>query len=441
MDTQAAIPDSRALRLGIVKRLAAVWLLLALVAGGGTYFIEMGRADAAILAKAIEESRTIVEHLQHAGAVHREEVSARAAELTRNNFISVELYGTDRRRIYQAARDSALSRSRHPDLKHRFPEDDRPVYQTYWVDGAMLMQVMIPLRSEAGVPMGYLEGLYSLKPEDAGTIRMNVAASLGAVVLVILATTAVLYPIILRLNGGLLRFSEKLLDANVEMIEVLGGAIAKRDSDTSNHNYRVTYYAIRLAERLRLPCEEVCMLIVGAFLHDVGKIGISDTILLKPGRLAEDEMRVMRTHVELGLDVIGRSAWLKMGADVVGSHHERYDGTGYPSGLAGSDIPLNARIFAIVDVFDALTSARPYKLPYRFETALEMMAAERGHHFDPAVFDAFASIARDLHAEINRLGSGDLEILVRPIVRRHFRLSRVDAADALRFSPPASKSP
>ena len=100
---------------------------------------------------------------------------------------------------------------------------------------------------------------------------------------------------------------------------------------------------------------------MGAFLHDVVKIGISDTFLLKPGRLTEDEMTVMRTHVGLGLDIIGRSAWLTMGADVVGSHHERYDGKGYPSGLTGHNIPVNARIFAIIDVFDALTSARPYK--------------------------------------------------------------------------------
>lgn len=439
MATQTAIPDLRKLKLGIVRRLAAVGLLLALAAGAGTYFIEMSRADAAILAKAIDGSRAIVEHLQQSGTMHREEATEHAADLVRNSFISIELYNTDRRQIYEFSRHAAFFKSTHPNLKHQFPTGDQPTHQSYWIGDGMLMQVIIPLRSETGKPVGYLEGLYSLTPGEAGTIRKTIAARIGAMVMIILATTAVLFPIILGLNRGLLRYSEALLDANVEMIEVLGAAIAKRDSDTSDHNYRVTYYSIRLAERIHFACEEICALIVGAFLHDVGKIGISDTILLKPGRLTEDEMTVMRTHVGLGLDIIGRSAWLTMGADVVGSHHERYDGKGYPSGLTGHNIPVNARIFAIIDVFDALTSARPYKAPYGVETALDMMSAEKGSHFDPAIFDAFVSLGRDLYSEIYRLGSGELETLVRSIVRQHFRLSGAGAADALQRSPPATE--
>ena len=115
------------------------------------------------------------------------------------------------------------------------------------------------------------------------------------------------------------------------------------------------------------------ILIKGAFLHDVGKIGIRDNILLKPGRLDEEEFEEMKRHVNHGLDIISKSAWLNEASAVVGSHHEKYEGNGYPAGLKGEAIPVLARIFAIADVFDALTSHRPYKKPLSYEETIDIL--------------------------------------------------------------------
>ncbi len=192
-----------------------------------------------------------------------------------------------------------------------------------------------------------------------------------------------------------------LQKANIELLEVLGSAIAKRDSDTNMHNYRVTSIAIRLAEALGLKKEGIRALIKGSFLHDAGKIGISDNILTKAGRLTEEEFEVMKGHVRHGMDIISNYHWLNDAADVVLYHHEKYDGSGYMAGLKGKDIPFNARIFTIADVFDALTSARPYKKPLPFEETMLTLEESSGTHFDPELLKVFKGIAGTLYIEIS----------------------------------------
>ena len=141
-------------------------------------------------------------------------------------------------------------------------------------------------------------------------------------------------------------------------------------------------------------------LIKGAFVHDVGKIGIPDHILLKPGKLTEEEFEIMKTHVLHGEDIIKEAEWLEDGHDVVAFHHEKYDGRGYMKGLSGKDIPLNARIFAISDVFDALTSERPYKKPFSYEKAIKILIDGKGTHFDPKLIEEFLKISKDLYDHI-----------------------------------------
>lgn len=211
-----------------------------------------------------------------------------------------------------------------------------------------------------------------------------------------------------------------LLDANVEMLEVLGSAIAKRDSDTSVHNYRVTLIALAIAEAAGLRREQLQALVKGSFLHDVGKIGISDNILLKPGRLDAAEFDVMKTHVLHGADIVGRYAWLTDALDIVRYHHEKFDGRGYPEGLRGDRIPMNARIFAIADVFDALTSVRPYKPAHSFDRAMEMMTVDRGTHFDPDLFDLFSRLAPDLYARVSQATTEHLVATLREKMRGYF---------------------
>jgi HD-GYP domain-containing protein (c-di-GMP phosphodiesterase class II) len=233
----------------------------------------------------------------------------------------------------------------------------------------------------------------SLLDQWLRTILTAEAVVLG----VILLTAGLLYPVILRLFRLVLSATQNLVDSNIETLEVLGAGIAKRDSDTDAHNYRVTLYALKLAEDLGLDEDRLRRLIVGSFLHDIGKLGTPDAILHKPGRLTDDEFAVMRQHVAHGEDIIHGSRWLRLATPVVSGHHEKFDGSGYPRGLAKYDIPLEARIFALADVFDALTSERPYKQAFTLEKALDIMKDGRGTHFDADLFDRFEALAPDLH--------------------------------------------
>ena len=244
--------------------------------------------------------------------------------------------------------------------------------------------------------------------------------NVSVVLLSILITALALYPVIVSLNRGVARLSHGLIRSNIELMEVLGSAIAKRDSDTNIHNYRVTLYSIRLAEAVAMDRASIRNLIAGAFLHDVGKIGISDSILLKPGKLTDDEFAVMKTHVTLGLDIIQKSSWLESAREVVEFHHEKYDGKGYMQGLKGEEIPLNARIFAIVDVFDALSSARPYKKPMSFDDAMGILEKDAGSHFDPALVATFRTIARPLHTKLTTADDGEIQSMLSTLVATYF---------------------
>jgi len=267
--------------------------------------------------------------------------------------------------------------------------------------------VVVPLSSASGGYQVLAQAVFVPSEATLQAIGRKLRHSVLLTLLIVAATSGLLYPVILLLVRRLTQFSRNLLDANLGTLSLLASAIAKRDSDTDVHNFRVTLYAVRLAETLQVDNPTLQTLIKGSFVHDVGKIGIRDDILRKPGRLDEEEFALMREHVRHGLDIIAGSPWLGDAAQVVGSHHERFDGSGYPAGLVGAAIPLVARIFAVADVFDALTSKRPYKEPLSFETTLELLLQGRGSHFDPAVLDVFCTIVEPLyHAYAGRDDQG-----------------------------------
>ncbi len=173
-----------------------------------------------------------------------------------------------------------------------------------------------------------------------------------------------------------------------------------RDVETGKHIYRVGRTARMLAEAAGLP-HEVCFMIERAApLHDVGKVAIPDEILLKPGELTDTEIRQMRMHTEIGEGLLNDhdSMMVQMAATIANSHHERWDGTGYPEGLRGESIPIEGRITAICDVFDALTSQRPYKNPWSVQDAVEYLVGQSAHHFDPKLVDLFVQHITDVEA-------------------------------------------
>ncbi|WP_322815690.1 HD domain-containing phosphohydrolase [Chloroflexus sp.] len=177
-----------------------------------------------------------------------------------------------------------------------------------------------------------------------------------------------------------------------ETIEGWSRALDLRDRETEGHSRRVTELTVRIAARMSFSEEELLHVRRGALLHDIGKMGIPDAILLKPGPLNEQEWAIMRTHPTLAVELLRPIAFLAHALDIPWCHHEKWDGTGYPRGLRGEEIPLAARIFAVVDVYDALTSDRPYRAAWSRERALAYIREQAGRHFDPHVVDVFEQI-------------------------------------------------
>ena len=182
----------------------------------------------------------------------------------------------------------------------------------------------------------------------------------------------------------------------------------------------MTIVSALLAEEVGMKREAIQSLIKGASLHDVGKIGIRDEILLKPGKLTHDEYEVMKSHVDHGVDIVSRSAWLESAREVVRYHHEKFGGEGYQRGLSGEEIPLAARIFAIVDVFDALASPRPYKEAKSFERTMAILEDGRGNHFDPELLDAFETIAGEMYKRYHGRSADELSRDLDQLVDRYF---------------------
>lgn len=178
-----------------------------------------------------------------------------------------------------------------------------------------------------------------------------------------------------------------------EIVSTLMRAAENRDTDTGDHIARVSAYAGLIAEALGMPAAERRQLCLAATMHDVGKIAVADAILLKPGPLTPEERRDMELHAERGRRILGGSASpvMRLAAEIAVSHHERWDGTGYPHRLKGEAIPLSGRIVAVADVFDALTTARPYKRAWSAQEARDYLIANAGSHFEPRLVDAFLS--------------------------------------------------
>lgn len=191
-----------------------------------------------------------------------------------------------------------------------------------------------------------------------------------------------------------------------EMLFRLAKAIEYRDFGTGAHLLRMARYSELIAGELGLPEEEVRILTLAAPLHDIGKIGVPDSILLKPGSLTDEEMAIMRKHPLIGYEILrdSQSRFIQIGAQIALRHHERWDGSGYPDGLRGEQIPLNARIVAIADVFDALTSERPYKRAWSNEEAFAYLEEHSGTFFDPSCVKVLlANKARVAEIQLARL--------------------------------------
>lgn len=221
-----------------------------------------------------------------------------------------------------------------------------------------------------------------------------------------------------RLEEEVARRTHDLDLARLEILQRLALAAEYRDDDTQQHAWRIGRTCALLARALGLSEREVKLIEHAAPLHDVGKIGISDVILLKPGRLTDEEFEVIKTHVGIGAEILAgsRSPLLGLAEQIALTHHERWDGRGYPAGLRGENIPLTGRIVAVADVFDALTHERPYKQAWPVADAVDEILSQAGRQFDPRVVTAFSTL--DHPALVDGVDGRDWPAEVRPSPER-----------------------
>ncbi|HEY3431274.1 MAG TPA: HD domain-containing phosphohydrolase [Rhodocyclaceae bacterium] len=405
--------------------LLAAWLVISLIICAAAAIYNIRSIDAEILRQANNKLGEFSEQDLAPSGDERVPRETTALALARRHFIRIDLFDRQRRLVASSINPEHLALEKQlAEQRTTLPSAEAPRYEKIVIDQTTVLHVQGPVHNARGEVAGYLDGSFLVDPAALADLRRELLITLAIALGTVLITTLAIYPLILGLNRDVRRQARELLEGNVELIEVMGSAIAKRDSDTNEHNYRVTLYAVNLGEAAGLSKLALRNLIAGAFLHDVGKIGIPDTILLKAGALDPAERDVMRTHVSMGVDILKSSVWLRQAVEVVRYHHEKYDGSGYLQGLKGEEIPIAARIFAIVDVFDALASRRPYKEPLPLDEVLAALKAGAGQHFDPQLVPLFLGIATSLYEAVNHAEQDALKKMLWEKVEYYFSATK-----------------
>ena len=408
-------------------RIAAVSVVLATLASSIAWFVSRENAEEGIVLLATEESGRLLHHydaIQLSGPEATAHAELAAKTIVGGLFDIAEIYDASGKKLAEAVTgDGARIEPQVP--KHGSPNYQQASYDSLKLDGKhWALRVFVPLRNSAtdmSLPItGYFEGVRLVPQWQSDQIMASSLTAAGMAALAALLCGLAIFPVVVHLSKENERKTREVLDSHISMMEALGRAIAKRDSDTGAHNYRVSWIASGMGELMGLKGSAMQSLIAGSFLHDVGKIGIPDAILLKPGKLDAAEFSIMRTHVALGEEIVTGMGWLDGANAIVAAHHEKWDGSGYPRGLKGQDIPLSARIFAVADVFDALCSKRPYKQPLSLDAALAILEKDTCSHFDPAVMAVFRPIAASIYQRLENSSEDDARSLLEARVRQHF---------------------
>jgi len=343
-------------------------------------------------------------------------------KLTDFRIIRLDIYDTDHHGIFHydsGSEATELIKDKKTILKSS-SVSDQDAHSFFKIHDDIYYQILSPVYDD----QEYLGSVGMTVRIGQRIVRQFRKALIFAVLHVIgtISTMAlILYPLIHASYRKLQRSRHELLESHLYTIKGLGNAIAERDSDTDIHNYRVTYLSLCLAEHLSLSEQSIQALVKGAFLHDIGKIGIRDHILLKPKELTSEEFAIMKTHVDQGVKIVDDIPWLQDSKDVIRFHHERYDGSGYPLGLVGEQIPIVARVFAVADVFDALISRRPYKPAASYGDAMKIFK-KQSKQFDPSVLSGFMEISESLFCHVNPMGKTGIEVCLETKLVKYFKL-------------------
>jgi putative two-component system response regulator len=234
---------------------------------------------------------------------------------------------------------------------------------------------------------------YIIKPVSPSIVRQRVKTHMA-----LYDQNRILEEKVVQRTQQLENAFSKIKDSSLETIHILSKAAEYRDEDTASHIYRMSSYSAAIAQKLGLSEKKVESILYAAPMHDVGKIGIPDSILLKPGKLTAQEFEIMKGHTLIGAKILenSKTGFIRLGETIALTHHEWWNGKGYPRGLKGQEIPLEGRIIAVADVFDALTTKRPYKEAFPLDVSFGIIEEKRGSQFDPEVVDAFFAVKSEI---------------------------------------------
>ena len=327
----------------------------------------------------------------------------------------MNVYARDGTLVFSTTRPDRVGRRRtNPDLRETV-ESGAPMATLVESMGAgsRVVRVWAPLHSSTGRVLGATE----LAVDDAAVDQIvdDARATVWYAVCLVFGVLWLVLALLVRGASARMHAQHEDLEARsqdlvessrtleatlLETIETLNAAVEARDPYTAGHSQRVRRVSLAIGRELRLSARQLGALATAALFHDIGKIGMPDSVLTKPGRLDRAEAAIMREHVTRGAEIVSRITSLKDSVPAIRHHHERWDGLGYPDRLSGTDIPVEAAIIAIADAWDAMTTDRPYAVALDMDEAMDQIHAGRGKQFNPAVVDAFLSVARRRPAEI-----------------------------------------
>jgi HD-GYP domain-containing protein (c-di-GMP phosphodiesterase class II) len=416
------------IHLLLLKRISAVCLLSIVLGLGAALYLELRQLDATLVNYADKEARMFIPLLAAPSAAEDQDSAAgdRASavlSLAHTAFIEAELYSRDRQLL------QANTRANGKAIRARFAEKNTALSITDtasgdWIisDKRVYLAFALPLmdiHSEEAV--GYLTGIYRLSLDDTRRLIWRITLSCGLVAGAILLCGLLMYPGLLLFQNQLIKNSAELNRANNFLLNKLGAALAKSTGFQAGRHSRLLIYGIRLAEQQKLSRAQIRGFIQGACLHQIGTLDEGSRAL--QGQPASDKKRraAVQQHVKRTVSQIKRYRWLRSGLDVVRCAHEHYDGSGYPAGLSHDKIPLTARIFAIVEAFDSLSSPRPERQPLELEAALQTLEQQSGSHFDPVLLSPFIEMAPKLYTALINLDEAGLTRELDSVLKRYMK--------------------
>ena len=418
----------REIHLRFITRISVIFLLCTVAVTAGTLVLEYRKLGDTLLRAALKESLALSTPFQlsetsHDAAERGSLQMQLGAALEHSSFIQATLFDQTRDQLVSITREGGAPIARKFDSTYGSIEfSDEPAGDTLYTNKRIYSRAVIPIRPvDSDTITGYLSTVSKVSLEDMQAIVqrfiMTTLISVGGVLLCCL----LMYPGMIFLVNRIIGNSSELNLASGFLLRTLGSALARVDSGDVRHNHRVLIYAVRLAEQQGLGRAQIRSLIMGAFLHDVGMLSIDGATLAKPGPLDETELKLIRQHPLDGTGRIKKIRWLHPAREVVAAHHEHYDGSGYPSGLAHEKIPFAARIFAIVDAFDSLTSGRPYRGRMEVDEALVVIEQGSGMQFDPVILSAFVEIAPPLHSVLAQMDVKQLDRELDKVLKKYFK--------------------